>query len=166
MTAVQRVEYITSQADKQQVLHVGYRYRLNVRRQVATHWMQGSLQYRWRSPPCGDRTESSTRIRSPVSSYESTETPNVGRCDTCTADLSADDANLASVKSGLYCHRRNVMSLNPQTRQGVDLEGIWAERSDGWRFMCVKDGVEENCLIFAIDEMLDNMQKVETLLMD
>ena len=58
------------------------------------------------------------------------------------------------------------MSLNPQTRQGVDLEGIWAERSDGWRFMCVKDGVEENCLIFAIDEMLDNMQKVETLLMD
>ena len=30
----------------------------------------------------------------------------------------------------------------------------------------MKDGVEENCLIFAIDEMLDNMQKVETLLMD
>ena len=90
MTAVQRVEYVTSQADKQQVLHEGYRYRLNVRRQVATHWMQGSLQYRWRSPPCGDRTESSTRIRRSVASYESTETPSVGRCDTCPADLSAD----------------------------------------------------------------------------
>ena len=58
------------------------------------------------------------------------------------------------------------MSLNPQTRQDVDLEGIWTETTDEWRFMCVKDGVEENILIFAIDEMLVNMQKVETLLMD
>jgi hypothetical protein len=38
MAAVQRVEYVTSQAVGQQVLHEGYRYRLNVRRQVATHW--------------------------------------------------------------------------------------------------------------------------------
>ena len=85
------MEYVTPQAGKQQVLHEGYRYRLNVRRQVATHWMQGSLQYRWRSPPCGDRTESSTRIRRLVSSYESTETPSVGRCDTCPAYLSKRD---------------------------------------------------------------------------
>ena len=30
----------------------------------------------------------------------------------------------------------------------------------------MKDGVEKNVLIFATDEMLDNMQKVEALLMD
>ena len=30
----------------------------------------------------------------------------------------------------------------------------------------MKDGVEINVLIFATDEMLDNMQKVEALLMD
>ena len=78
----------------------------------------------------------------------------------------ADDANLASVKNGLYCHRRNVVSLNPQTRQDVDLEGIWTETTDGLRFMCVDDGEKENILIFASDEMLDKMQKFEKLFMD
>ena len=45
-------------------------------------WMQGSLQYRWRSPLCGERTQPSTRVRSSVASYESTDTPSYGRCDT------------------------------------------------------------------------------------
>ena len=115
MTAVQRVEYVTSQAGKQQVLHEGYRYRLNVRRQVPTHWMQGSLQYRWRSPPCGDRTESSTRIRRLVSSYESTETPSVGRCETCPAYLSKRDF---SNDTSRQCHfgKRQDWTLLPQEK--------------------------------------------------
>ena len=78
----------------------------------------------------------------------------------------ADDANLASVKTGLYCHRRNVVSLNPHTRQDEDLEGIWTETTDGLRFMCVDDGEKENILIFASDEMLDKVQKFEMLFMD
>ena len=81
----------------------------------------------------------------------------------------ANDTNvssLASVKTGLDCHRRNDLSLNPQTRQDVDLEGIWTETTDGWRFMCVDDGEKENILIFASDEMVDKMQKFEKLFMD
>ena len=58
----------------------------------------------------------------------------------------ADDANVpsfSSVKSGLCCHGREVLSLNPQTRQDVNLEGIWTETTDGRSFVCVDDGEEE-----------------------
>ena len=174
MAAVQRVEYVTSQAGEQQILHEGYRYSLNVRRQVATHWMQGSLQYRWRSPPCGDRTESSTRIRSPVSSYESTETPSVGRCDTCPADLSKlDFCNDTSRRCQRFilCKRQFWTLLPPEKRSVSETTdttrcepGRDLDRNN--RRMCVDDGQKENILIYATDQMLDKIQKVETLFMD
>ncbi|XP_041372105.1 uncharacterized protein LOC121385473 [Gigantopelta aegis] len=66
----------------------------------------------------------------------------------------------------VYRHRRKVLPLNPQTRQDVNLEGIWTETTDGRSFMCVDDGEEEKILVFATDEMLDKMQEAETLFMD
>ena len=38
MAGLERVEFITSQKGGQQVFYAGFRYRLNVRRQSATHW--------------------------------------------------------------------------------------------------------------------------------
>ena len=79
MAAVQRVEYVTSQAGGQQVLHEGYRYLLNVRGQVATPWkgvQSGCNRY---CSTVGDHLRAVTEhnhppVRSSVASYESTET--------------------------------------------------------------------------------------------
>ena len=57
----------------------------------------------------------------------------------------ADDVNVpsfSSVKSGLYRHRRNVLPLNPHSRQDVNLEVIWS-------FMCVDDGEKKNLVFVA-----------------
>ena len=73
----------------------------------------------------------------------------------------ADDANVpsfANINSGLYCHQRNVLSLNPRTRQDVNLEGIWTEITDA----CVWTMVKKKIFLST----LDKIQKVETLFMD
>ena len=70
-------------------------------------------------------------------------------------------ADVANVPSFSSRHRRNVLPLNPQTRQDVKLEGIWTESTDGRCLMCVDNGEEEHTLVFATDEMLDKMQEAE-----
>ena len=78
----------------------------------------------------------------------------------------SEDANLASVKSPEKLPPEKRFVFQPTDTTMCEPGRNLTERTDEWRFKCVEDGVEENIIDFATDEMLENMHKVKTLLMD
>ena len=180
---IEQVEFLTSQNGGQQVLNAGYRYRLNVRRQVATHWKCVQTGCKGRCSTIGDYIRGVTdhchppeaqeelrllsrlrnRVQNEVSPVQQLYEDEVGTMDPVVAAVMP---NFHSIKSSLYHHRRKTRPVLPQVRQEVNLEGAWTTTTDGLAFLCVDDGEEDKILIFATDEMLNIMQEAETLFMD
>ena len=184
MANLQRAEFIISQRGGQHVLHKGFRYRLNVKRQVATHWKCVVPGCNGRCSTIGDHIMSTTahihppvenadhtrllcrlrqRVQTDISTVQQIYNDELNQVDQVTA---ATMPSFASVQASLYRHRAKAIPPVPTTRAAVDLQEPWTKTQDGRDFLCVNDGDDDKILVFASTEMLDIMSEASTLFMD
>ena len=184
MAGLERVEFITSQKGGQQVFYAGFRYRLNVRRQSATHWKCVVSGCNGRLSTVDDYMKSvsvhshpqiedpdtvrllstlRTRVQNELIPVQQIYNEEIG---VLTDEQAAIQPSFSSVESGLYRHRRKMLPKLPTSRSEVDLRDSWAQTKNNKRFLAINDGDDDKLLVFATDEMLVRMQEADTLFMD